>query len=391
MTAYWKDINGRNWTVCSCLKKWLPAYQAELLRVGELKHGLDIFQTIGFAAASAGTHGSGGAWDDNQTSTRALQIAREMGAAKWKRTKAQGFDMGHGHGVLNGCPHAAPLAKAQVQSLARGRNGLANNGADDGPAPRKLRTWQDGIKWADARAKAAKPTPPPKPSKPVNPWFNVSFLNTHWNSVPGGKVAAVASTAGTLAKDSAAGSPAVAAFYEVRQSQLRTLDAAMGGHDYKRVAYSADNMTAAYVRPGVVFLGQSFARFSKQDGGNKEGVLRLKFRINGSRAQVGVLHLDVDSPESYKRHNIKQAYDALRRYGIATLLPDWKSRTLIIGDFNHKTVAAKVLEPLGFKQITTDSGIDQAWVGAKRAVRGGASSKTASDHPRILVRLAKSA
>lgn len=390
MTAYWKDVNGRNWTVCSCLKAWLPVYQAELIRLGELKYGLDMFQTIGFAAASAGTHGSGGAWDDNQTSDKALQIAREMGAAKWKRTKAQGFDITHGHGVLNGCPHAAPLAKAQVESYKNGRNGLANNGKDDGPEPRQFPTWQDGIKWAKERQKPKTPAKPAKPAKPVKPWFNVSFSNTWWNSVPGGKVAAVSSSAPTLAKDSAAGNPAIATFCEVRQSQLRTLDAEMKGHDYRRVAYAADNMLAAYVRPHVDFIGQSFSRFTKQDGGNREGVLRLKFRIDGSRAQIGVLHLDHDSPESYKRHNLKQAYNALRRFGIVTLLPDWKSRTLIIGDFNDSDVAAKVLKPLGFKQIETKSGIDQAWVGSKRVDRGGTSSKTASDHKRIVVRLGRS-
>lgn len=376
---------------CTCHAEWIPAFQAELKRqkVSAIRFTRLIYRGGG---TSGDTHWPGGGGDGILANVgdygKAVKIARNMGAAAWHRTPGQGF-IHHLHFVLVGCPHNSG-GRYQIGALNAGYNGLGLNGRggrDDGPragVKLPLRTFREGIAWA-------KPPKPPKPPKPVKPWFNVSFSNTHWNSVAGGKVAAVASTAGTLAKDSAAGSPAVATFSEVRQSQLRTLDAAMKAHTYIRVAYSADNMTAAYVRPGVVFLGQSFARFTKQDGGNKEGVLRLKFRIDGSRAQIGVLHLDWDSPETYKRHNIKQAYDALRRYGIATLLPDWKSRTLIIGDFNHKTVAAKVLEPLGFKQINTDSGIDQAWVGAKRAVRGGASSKTASDHPRILVRLAKSA
>lgn len=379
---------------CSCHAEWIPVFQAELKRqkVSAIRFTRLIYRGGG---TSGDTHWPGGGGDGILGNVgdygKAVKIARNMGAAAWHRTPGQGF-IHHLHFVLVGCPHNSG-GSYQIGALNAGYNGLGLNGRggrDDGAragVKLPLRTFREGIAWAKAQAKVTKP---PKPSKPVKPWFNVSFLNTHWNSIPGGKVAAVASTAGTLAKDSAAGSPAVATFSEVRQSQLRTLDAAMKAHTYIRVAYSADNMTAAYVRPGVVFLGQSFAKFSKQDGGNKEGVLRLKFRIDGSRAQIGVLHLDVDSPESYKRHNIKQAYDALRRYGIATLLPDWKSRTLIIGDLNHKTVAGKVLEPLGFKQIATDSGIDQAWVGSKRAVRGGASSKTASDHKRILVRLGRS-
>lgn len=373
---------------CSCLVAWLPVFESELKRRGVVRSSIDIAQLIGGAKASGGTHSTGGAFDIWQHDATTVKVAREMGAAAWARTRAQGFDP-HTHGVLNGCPHNGP-ARYQIAALARGRNGLANNGPDDGPSPRTLRSWRDGIKWAKAQQKAAQAAAkPPKPAKPIKPWFNVSFSNTWWNSVPGGKVTAVASSAPRLAADSAAGSPAIATFCEVRQSQLRTLDAQMQAHDYRRVAYAADNMTAAYARPSVDFLGQSFSRFSKQDGGNKEGVLRLKFRIDGSRAQIGVLHLDHDSPESYKRHNLKQAYSALRRYGIATLLPDWKSRTLIIGDFNDTDVAAKVLKPLGFKQIATDSGIDQAWVGSKRVVRGSSSSKTASDHKRIVVRLGR--
>lgn len=380
----------------SDLVEWAPEYRKELARHGIVAR---FTQLNGNYGPSAGTH-AGSAFDmvitDPGKRTMdaayklAVKIARQMGAdATWERPKNWDLRGGirHIHGLLNGGTSLSSAARQQQAAVKAGRNGLANNGADTGPRPLSGRTWRQGIAWAKAQAK---PTKPPKPSKPVKPWFNVSFSNTYWNSVPGGKVAAVASTAPTLARDSAAGNPAIATFCEVRQSQLRTLDQAMSAHDYRRVAYAADNMTAAYVRPNVDFLGQSFARFSKQDGGNKEGVLRLKFRIDGSRAQVGVLHLDVDSPESYKRHNLKQAYDALRRYGIATLLPDWKSRTVIIGDFNHRTVAGKVLGPLGFKQIETDSGIDQAWVGAKRVVRGGSSSKTASDHPRIVVRLGKS-
>jgi hypothetical protein len=381
---------------CSDLAEWTPEYRKELARHGIVAR---FTQLNGNYGPSAGTH-AGCAFDMIITDPGkrtldaaydlAVKIARQMGAdATWERPKNWDRRGGirHIHGLLNGGGHLSGAAKQQQASVRAGRNGLANNGPDTGPRPLSGRTWRQGIAWAKKQQAAARPKPKPTPN--AKPWFNVSFANTWWNSIPGGKAAQVASSAPTLASDSAAGSPAIATFSEVRQSQLRTLDAEMNSHGYKRVAYTADNLLAAYARRDVVFLGQSFAKFKKQHGGNREGVLRLKFRVDGSRAQVGVVHLDVDSPVSYKAHNLKETYKAMRRYGIATLIPDWKSRTLIIGDFNHKTIAGQVLGPLGFKEIETNAGIDQAWVGKNRVDRGGASSKTRSDHRRIVARLGR--
>jgi hypothetical protein len=373
---------------CSCLVEWLPVFEAELKRRGVIKNSLDIFQLIGGAKASGGTHATGGAFDVAQRDATSVKVAREMGAAFWNRPL--GWDnrggMAHGHGVLNGCPHNGP-ARYQIAALARGRNGLANNGADNGPAPRTLRTYKQGIAWAKAQAKPVKPAAKPKPAVEPAPWFNVSFLNTWGNSVEGGRNFDKRLPA--LIEDSTVGDPAIVAFAEIRDSQYGTLKDAMKGAGYNATAYTASNMTAVFHRPHVQILGHSFAKFKHQDGGNVEGVLRVKFRINGSRAQAGIIHLDVDSSIGKKRANVKEAYTALRRYGALTLLPDWKSRTLLIGDWNHKTVASEVLEPLGFKQLFA-SGIDQAWVGSKRASRGGDASSTKSDHRRILARLGRS-
>ena len=38
---------------CSCLAKWLPAYEAELLRRGLIRVSLDVYQLTGRAKASA--------------------------------------------------------------------------------------------------------------------------------------------------------------------------------------------------------------------------------------------------------------------------------------------------------------------------------------------------
>lgn len=148
----------RGYKACSCLKKWLTAYEAELLRVGEIKYSLDVYQLIGGYSKSGGTHLPGGAFDLGQYSKRALLIARQMGAATWHRTPAQGF-IHHSHGVLKGCPHNRG-GRYQITSLEKGGNGLANGGRDDGPRAGvrlPLRTWEQGIAWAKAQAKAAKP------------------------------------------------------------------------------------------------------------------------------------------------------------------------------------------------------------------------------------------
>lgn len=221
----------------------------------------------------------------------------------------------------------------------------------------------------------------------MKPWFSVGFLNTWGNSVEGGRN--FDKRVGSMARIAASGSPALHAFSEVRPSQVKALSEAMAKYNYKLSAYNEDNMLAVYHRKGVTILGKSFSRFSQQDGGNVEGVLRVRFRVGASIAQIGVLHLDHDSPEYKKASNLQETYEALRRYGRGILLPDWRSRTIIIGDFNDDDVASKVLSKLGFKEIDFNARLDKAWVGIKRAVRGKEKTETNSDHPRILVKLAK--
>jgi hypothetical protein len=159
-TFYWYDTNGRRWTVCRCLQLWLSAYQAELLRRGLIREGLDVYQTIGSAAASAKTHSLGGCADLRQWTTDQLRVARNMGAAAWKRDAdpndgQPNMSPTHTHLSLKGCPHAHKSAKAQVVSCDHGHNGLAGNGPDDGPRDGvqwPLRTWEQGITWAEGHS-----------------------------------------------------------------------------------------------------------------------------------------------------------------------------------------------------------------------------------------------
>lgn len=147
----------RGRVACSCLRAWLPVFEAELKRVGIIKSSIDIAQLTGGASASGGTHSWGGAADIWQHDERTILIARHMGAAAWARTRAQGFDP-HCHLVLNGCPHNGP-AVYQVTALKANRNGLGAGGfggRDDGPRPKNLpilRSYAAGIKWAKKRQK----------------------------------------------------------------------------------------------------------------------------------------------------------------------------------------------------------------------------------------------
>lgn len=85
-------------------------------------------------AASAGTHDKGGAvdlrWCGHDSCIRAL---RQAGLAAWHRHPWQGPWPDHIHAVVVDHPLLAPSAARQVVAYRAGRNGLASNGADDGP------------------------------------------------------------------------------------------------------------------------------------------------------------------------------------------------------------------------------------------------------------------
>lgn len=147
-------VDFRGFPACPCLAAWLPVYEAELQRRGALRGALHIYQLVGGAPASGGTHTEGGAFDLLDLPGEAdLVVGREMGAdAYW--TRPYGWDGGtgirHNHGVLTGCPHNGP-ARYQIDAVRAGFNGLGPGGRgapDDGPRPLSGRTWQQGIEWA---------------------------------------------------------------------------------------------------------------------------------------------------------------------------------------------------------------------------------------------------
>lgn len=140
MTAY------RGLPACSCLTAWLPAFEAA---IGREVHWL---QLAGDAKASAGFHRGGGSADCPPLGEDELRIARNMGAAAWNRWWRDNY---HAHLRLNGCPHNK-IAQPQVADLNAGRDGtgpLYDDGGTPDNGPRSgvhfpLRTWREGIEWA---------------------------------------------------------------------------------------------------------------------------------------------------------------------------------------------------------------------------------------------------
>lgn len=89
--------------------------------------------------ASAGTHDGGAAFDLTAfNSVGRVRVFRLLGVAYWERQYLKNVWPHHNHGIVAGMDDAAPLARSQVVSYYNGKNGLANNGKDDGWRPIRL-------------------------------------------------------------------------------------------------------------------------------------------------------------------------------------------------------------------------------------------------------------
>lgn len=109
----------------------------------------------GGVAASAGTHDGGGALDIRARDLtpaqikEAVNLLRKVGFAAWHRTAIKNLWPEHIHCIAVGCPDLSSGAADQVVDYEENRNGLANNGRDNGP-----RTWVD---WTWERYKKTYP------------------------------------------------------------------------------------------------------------------------------------------------------------------------------------------------------------------------------------------
>lgn len=101
---------------------------------GGEKADITLVQGIGGAGASAGTHTTGGAYDITAHNQRnRCYGGRLLGGTDSFRPTLRGVWTEHIHAVTAGAGYAARLARQQVTSYWAGRNGLANNGPDNGP------------------------------------------------------------------------------------------------------------------------------------------------------------------------------------------------------------------------------------------------------------------
>lgn len=98
---------------------------------------------------SAGTHDGGGVLDISvegmtpETRTTVARNLRKVGFAAWVRTPSQGDWGYHIHAVALADPDQSPEAQHQSGDYYLGFNGLANHGADDGPAVTPKLTWEE--------------------------------------------------------------------------------------------------------------------------------------------------------------------------------------------------------------------------------------------------------
>lgn len=94
--------------------------------------------------ASAGTHDGGGAIDVSVSGinvSKTILALRQCGFAAWYRTSAQGPWSPHIHAIAVGDSDMSSGARQQVSAYYAGRNGLASNGADDGPRLNPIPVW----------------------------------------------------------------------------------------------------------------------------------------------------------------------------------------------------------------------------------------------------------
>lgn len=227
-----------------------------------------------------------------------------------------------------------------------------------------------------------------KPPKDIKPWFNTAFLNIAGNNAT--LAATTIKRSKSFLDDVTAGNPAVVGLAEIRSDQIADITNAMKTRGYKKAAHS--HMVAVFVREAVVVRGSSFAKYKRQGKGSVEGMLRVKLTIDGSKCQVGVTHLDYPAKSTSVRvAQMKEGVASLRRYGITSLLPDWKSRTVILADINDSTGAVvKAARAAGFVDAGAGAAIDKIFVGSRRKMRGASKHATTSDHPIVRARLGKS-
>ncbi|RLP96493.1 peptidoglycan-binding domain-containing protein [Micromonospora sp. CV4] len=100
-------------------------------------------------SSSAGTHDGGGALDLSVSGlsttyrTTVVRQLRRVGFAAWLRTPSQGDWPYHIHAIALADTDQSAAAQHQAGDYYLGLNGLANRGADDGPAVTPKVSWEE--------------------------------------------------------------------------------------------------------------------------------------------------------------------------------------------------------------------------------------------------------
>jgi hypothetical protein len=128
--------------------KTLNKRTARMLKCAEDRIGRNLYVTQGSynrggVSQSAGTHDGGGAIDITGVNdwNEAVRALREVGFAAWIRTPSQGPWVQHIHAIAIRDGEASSGARQQVDAYYNRRNGLANNGPDDGPRLDPIPVW----------------------------------------------------------------------------------------------------------------------------------------------------------------------------------------------------------------------------------------------------------
>ena len=127
-----------------------------MLKAAQARSGLTFVveqgsYSPGVDPTSGGTHDGGGALDlDAEGLTAAKRTAavtalRQVGFAAWLRTPAQGDWPLHIHAVAISDTDLSAAAQKQTGAYYEGRNGLADNAADDGPQVPKV-TYEEYLR-----------------------------------------------------------------------------------------------------------------------------------------------------------------------------------------------------------------------------------------------------
>lgn len=379
------SIKFRNRKACRCLATWLPAYEAELLRRGVIKHNIDIFQLIGSNPKSAGTHKSGGAFDIAQTTDEAIEVARLMGAdATWLRPLNWDGKGGieHTHGVLRGCRHNAP-ARYQVTAVDAGFNGLGHlgqGGPDTGPRPLSKRTWKEGIAWARTQRPA-------------------ELVVVAWNVFVGNDPDRIAAALTELAEEH---QPDVFVLTEATRCHRQVAKAAdaLGYRVFHEQPTPGvhggivheEGDTAVLVRSGadVKVLAEHVASMGRNWIGPKHGLKheprryrRLRLQVRGTRWGLTGSHWPTGGPGGANKTAFRETMRRSRAWALAAPV----RATVDVGDLNGRIPA---LTPWAkrFGATVTGHGVDVA-------VHRGCSAEATvleafgSDHRAMLFRFTK--